>query len=1355
MKKCVRYISIVCVIAMLFSVFAFSGNAYSNPAAAASKEVVWMNTTEILSVDRQQDSFVVQAMLQANATGDDGGDMNLDISQIRPRTVKFFISFPIEGGFRFRISEDELQSGFFNPSAVADITYLETTDTKTVMRGADNTVLTFEKTGTGFVMTVTDDKQRTNLVIPSAYIEFGFIGSSVETFRMTTPLKNGEAIYNGSERFNAVNQVGQTFSLRNEDCWSDDPVSYINVPIFHSSEGYSVWYNMTYTASADVGKTDIDKCVVDFEGGKVDFYVWTGSILENIQKYTAITGTSIVPPKWAFGYWIGAQAVPWRTNSKGSTQEDGSDAARQVAYQNMVDMFEGYEEMGITDIAAIYGEGMLSTSMPEAYEYVNNRGSRMLMWYTPQGYSTTSHLAKLLPGVSSKEYPLPLTLSSPVAGNYHGSFIDYSHPNASAAVTAFFNGGSSVTQNLKYWDLGLKGAMIDYGEWLSEEVACYNGRNGDEMHNLVSYYYAKEQAAAWDAYYPDGDYILFERSGCAGSQKYVANFTGDQKGDWEGLGDQVTGMMSMSTGGFNIVGGDMGGFGKTESEELYMRWVQLSAFSPLMRLHGQELRTPWGKGDDAYYMFPTYYWTRMNMQDMLYSAAIDANLNATPMIQPLGVAYQGQSNLYSVEDEYLFCENLLVCPVITKGATTRKVVFPEGNWYNLWTGERIAGGQTLTVSAPTDTMPVYAKSGAVMAMDLAASLKISDPMTEGTPKYEALVITPPQQFSVSSIYDTEDNITNYTSRYVSENAFSLTADKATNRQAVVLHGADAYAISVDGVALQQLSKKPDVTSTNYGFYTDNENVTYVWLPAGWTKLSVSHFDSVLPFTSSVSGLLGYGTTSSNTYPSGQAYANYSSSSFELQEEFLGYMNDHYDFYYTDYNSSAWLSSKYDHRKIKFVGQSTSILQAKVWQVNALYGNRWLQLSGGNVSEVTNDSLRKIAALVPKDNNGNVLKVKNFKAEFGIRFEKTYGSVALAFRQSEEAVFFTSSGGTYTNMTYLRVSPSKVELYDRGTTTVLHTYSGTTPGSSEAAKNFTVSLTVVGNQLQYTIVNDGGAVATVSGTATISDSAEGYMSLAMIGAYNGLRLLNVYQPEQNTNGTPMVVATQGIKNGKLEITALQSTPNADGYYPYQVKVIPNSGYQLKAGSLFAMDSKGNAQLPTNADYREFGTGDTFIVYAKNATEISAEFYQPTKQSPNFSLIGTSYHEENVGLRFVYRLNRKVIDDKPHILLNGEWVEVKDYGMLVGADYLVGNQDLSVEMTEQNSYLKKVSVLEANKYYDVSDNYVDISIQVVGLNRVNNGKHMDLAANAYVQLVDGTYLYANGYSENFVGAGGPAN
>lgn len=1329
-----RFVAMICVVALLFSFGSLPGLAYAGPQAPASPNCEWSELKDVFLTFQEKDTFRI--------------DIATYVEDIFRENLLLYITFPVEGGFRFNISEDETKRGFFNPSALSDITYQTLDDGRLMMYGTGDTVLYYNKTATGFVMSVGDKKGNISLTFTNENIHLGYQGMDIVRTKMTLPLAKDEAIYNGSERFNDVNQVGYTFSLRNVDAayhGSNDASknhtdSYINVPIFHSSEGYSVWYNMTYTGTADIGDSDHSAYTVDFDGGKFDFYMWNGTILENIKKYTAITGTSIVPPKWAFGYWLGAQAVPWRTNqTTGKTYTDGSAEAIQQAYDNLVDMFEGYEAMGITDIAAVYGEGLNSTSNTAAYNYVNSRGSRMLMWYHPHAY-TVSTLQMFLPGVSRNNLPLPLNLVNPVAGNFMGDFIDFSHPNAVNAITGFFNGGTSYSKNLKYWDLGLKGAMVDYGEWMEDAVLCYNGLKGDEMHNFVSYYYAKAMAEAWDSYYPDHDYILFERSGVAGSQRFIANFTGDQKANWEGLKDQIHGILSMSMGGFNIVGGDMGGFSGQPSNELYTRWVQFSAFSPLMRTHGQ-IKNPWDKGDVAKSSFSTYYWMRMNMQDLLYSAAVDANKNATPMTMPLGVAYQGQKNVKSINDQYLFCNSLLVNPVTTQGATSRSVWLPEGHWYDLWTGERIAGNTSVTAIAPTETIPVYLKSGAAVAVELPDTMKIATSMQEKT-RYKALLITPADNLTVTPVYTSADGApTVYTSRYIDTDCYTLTADMPSNRRMLIAYGTNAATVEVDGIALQKLSRIPDITKDTSGYYTDGAGKTYILTPAGWQNVYINSRSLAVTsniFSSSVAGLLGYNTTKPGAYPNGMAYATYSSSTAALQNAFLAYMGSKYDFYYTDYDGS----------KMTYTKRASFISTEKGWSANAIFINRYLQLSAKNdISELPGTALRQLAVLVPKGSDGNALKMKNFKATFGLRFEKTFGSVVFAFRQMTPAGFFESRNIS-TTQTYIKVSPDDIVLYDRGTTTVLHTYGKDKPASTENNRNMTVSVTVCDDTLTYTVMadyKDTTTVPTVSGTVKISNAGIGYMALAMAGAYNGISLLSVDAIEKDDY--PVISTDSTVKHGRFDVSRVSNVADENGCYEYKMTVCADAGYELKAGSLVVIDAEGNVQVPINSSFRNGGKGTEFTFRTKTNAKICGYFYKPNKTLANTAMVGTSYNAEQGGLRFVYRIQRKLDGGKEYMLLDGEWKEMADYGVLVALDTVVGTRRLDVELAETNAYVQKHSVKQANRYYDTTDAYVDVCVQVVNLDTMPLLETMDIVANAYVELADGTYLYANGYTANY--------
>lgn len=1464
MKNWRKYVAALCAVLLLLSV-GITGAAYAGPQQPEITKCLWTVAKGVKSTEQKETSFVIRSSATVDPSelltaGDDDHAIDVDIFDLIGTTydVNFYISFPAEGGFRLRLSEDAGKSGFFSPGASDPIRYTALADGRLSMRsenGTDGTVVYYSRTATGFRLTVGNTERGELFSFTSDDLKLAYRGGEVAKTEIRLPLKTDEAIYNGGERFNDVNQRGYAFSLRNVDAAyhgssststsTSHTYSYINVPLFHSDAGYSVWYNMAYSGTADVGKADTSVFSTAFDGGKLDFYVFTGTILENIKKYTDITGKSYVPAdKWVFGYWMGGGQGPWK----------GTDS--KETYAQLKKTLSDFAAAGITP-SAVYVEGY-NYQQKNSYNLAKNYNTRILMWYPPRGYYAWQ-IQGFCGGIPLADLPIPLQAVNPTKGVFGGGggggsyFIDFSHPNAMKAVTGRLS---------EWWSWGLKGAMIDYGEWLYDDCYCYNGLYGDEMHNLISYYYAKVSAEAWSSYYKNNDYILFERSGFTGSHAFVANFTGDNPSTWEGLKDQIHGIISMGTGGFNVVGGDMGGFNRCNSAELYMRWVQYSAFCALMRVHsGSELRDmAWmqNKGDLTVDTFMNYYYLRQNLQDALYSAAADAGNTSVPMTQALGVAYQGQNGVKSINDQYLFCNSLLVSPITASGVYYRSMLLPEGNWYNLWDASRVEGGKTIDAEAPTTVIPVYVKSGAVIPLTLPKSLELCEAMTDG--QYKALLITPPDNLTNTTVYTAKDKSITYTSRYKNAYSYSLSANAANTTRVVIAYGTNAASVTVDGTALQALDHLPDVTENEVGFYAVGNDRTVMLLPTGWRTLEVRttgaeyeaiplqamyprtarnltdgnvktvysvpttagayikfalaqkatidtlvmrwanqyatdytvevsengstwttvytktggfggieriHFTPVsaayirlsnftaasttagmrlyevevypetatsTKFESSVSGLLGYNTSKEGKYPNGQDYYICTTNA-ALAEEFSSYMDDRYTLIYTDHDGSS-----------RTLVPKTCLETGKEgWRCNALYINRFLQFTGGTT--VSDVSLRYIGALVPKV-DGNYLKMKNFTVSYGMRFEKTTGSVVFGFRQSIPAGFFSDSG-VNTAQAYLQVSSNAVTLYDHGTVKTLYTYTGKKPGSDANSRNMRVTLTVAGDRLDYTVKPDSSTVDTVSGSTTIENADAGYMALGIAGASHGLELLNVQElPEDHGTNYPQVTVSDAVKNGSLTVKRASSTPNAQGAYAYTVTVTPDASYELRTGSLLVTDVDGNAQIPVRVGFQNGGSGTTFRFYAKTDTVVKATFAAPNKTILNAGVLGTSVNETKKGLRFIYRLQRTVENGKSYILQNGVKTEIIDYGMLVSTDAQVGNQRLDAKLAAANSRIKMVSVKDANRYYDYCDDYVDMCVQIINIG--SNIQNLNLVANAYVQLADGTYLYANGYTTNYAAA-----
>ncbi len=161
----------------------------------------------------------------------------------------------------------------------------------------------------------------------------------------------------------------------------------------------------------------------------------------------------------------------------------------------------------------------------------------------------------------------------------------------------------------------------------------------------------------------------------------------------------------------------MGGFEHNADPELYIRWCQFGMMSPIAMVFGMDhpgYKEPWNYGDTALRIFKKYDSLRYSMLPYLYTYAWRQYKEGVPMMRALVMHYQDDPNVYNITDQYMLGEELMVCPVTTKGAQTRVVYLPKGNWYDFHTGKKLSGGQWLNIVTPLDILPMFVKEGSII-----------------------------------------------------------------------------------------------------------------------------------------------------------------------------------------------------------------------------------------------------------------------------------------------------------------------------------------------------------------------------------------------------------------------------------------------------------------------------------------------------------------------------------------------------------------------------------------------------------------------------------------------------------------
>ena len=220
--------------------------------------------------------------------------------------------------------------------------------------------------------------------------------------------------------------------------------------------------------------------------------------------------------------------------------------------------------------------------------------------------------------------------------------------------------------------------------------------------------------------------FALHRNGAPGMQRYGAFlWSGDVYSTWETLKTHVPVAVNTGLSGIPFWGTDIGGFVPTPeyTGELHVRWFQFGTFCPSFRAHGRtwQLRLPWGwnTGSSASRKCATtraaratptpselrnaqvepivkkYLELRYRMLPYTYTAARECCDTGLPMMRALWLHHPDDPQAAARGDQFLWGRDMLVSPVVEKGATSRRLYLPRGNWFDFWTEERVAGGREI------------------------------------------------------------------------------------------------------------------------------------------------------------------------------------------------------------------------------------------------------------------------------------------------------------------------------------------------------------------------------------------------------------------------------------------------------------------------------------------------------------------------------------------------------------------------------------------------------------------------------------------------------------------------------------
>ncbi|MCC9168766.1 glycoside hydrolase family 31 protein [Pontibacter harenae] len=490
--------------------------------------------------------------------------------------------------------------------------------------------------------------------------------------------------------------------------------NYSPVPFFMSTRGYGTFFHTAYPTEWDMGMSNSDSYSFKAEGGELDYYFMYGPTFGSLLgSYTSLTGKSPLLPAFALGLHVG-------TYSGGTWGHEAETSDKYV-----VELGRKFRTYGIpADILhldstwRIFGKqgGKGATSFEWRPTFQNPKGMfdslyamnfKMIRLHLRPRFDNGNQL-NLLAMAQEKGFVYP-------EQNSPGEFVNFFDQNA---VNWWWENGVK-----RIADEGAMFLKTDEGSAFgglaneSEKV----GPTGEDIkwkHNIFPVIYTK---ASFEKFQEHNGIrgMAHTREGYAGIQRYPFIWAGDWPSEWQYFAPVIKAGLNIGLSGVSNWSHNMGGFEHVADPELYIRWVQFGMFSPIAHLLGMEHPTykePWNYGEDALRNFKKYDLLRYRLIPYMYSNAYINHTTGVPLMRALVLEHQDDPNVYDVADQYLFGNNLLVNPVTTKGAKTRTVYLPEGTWFDYWTGKQYSGRQYVHVLTPLDTIPIFAKGGAIIPM---------------------------------------------------------------------------------------------------------------------------------------------------------------------------------------------------------------------------------------------------------------------------------------------------------------------------------------------------------------------------------------------------------------------------------------------------------------------------------------------------------------------------------------------------------------------------------------------------------------------------------------------------------------
>lgn len=540
--------------------------------------------------------------------------------------------------------------------------------------------------------------------------------------RLRLALPHGQHVYGFGEKTGGLDKRGAVLTMWNTDepfyDVTTDPL-YKSVPFWIGlvhGRAHGVFLDNPGRAVFDVGAGMPDVLEARLATGALDLYLIPGPHPHDVvRRYTALTGRPPAPPLWALGF----------QQSRYSYYPDSRvrEVARELRTRRIpCDVI--YLDIHHLDAYRPFTWHPGRFPDPEALlEELHAAGFHVIGIVDP-GLPVSEDHPPYLQGRTGGHF-----VQLPDGRELHGrvwpgtcAFPDFLRRETREWWGDLYRSLLAVGMD-GFWNDMNEPALQDRPDGTMPGGAVHRGDAGRvphrEVHNVYGSMMVRATREGVARLRPGHRPFVLTRSAYAGTQRFGATWSGDNRSRFEDLRLSIPMTLNMGVCGFPLHGPDIGGYAGQASPELLTRWLQAGAFLGLMRVHTSTDtgdQEPWSHGPPWTDRNRSAIELRYRLLPYLYSLFHEAARTGVPPARPLWMEHPGEEEVACVEDQILLGSHLLVAPVMEEGAALRPVRLPRGTWYAFGDGHRHRGGRVVCADGSLDSgrVPLFARAGALI-----------------------------------------------------------------------------------------------------------------------------------------------------------------------------------------------------------------------------------------------------------------------------------------------------------------------------------------------------------------------------------------------------------------------------------------------------------------------------------------------------------------------------------------------------------------------------------------------------------------------------------------------------------------